>query len=222
MKIMMRLVAIAFLLGAFLLQANAQTSSASISGHVIDQSKSAIPNAEVKLLDQSTNVVISTHTSGNGDFVFADVAPGTYTAIVTAVGFKELRKVNLVLYASVNLDAGTFSLSIGAVQQTVTIEADMTALQTTSSERSAVLDTTQIDNLLAIGRDVMSMTKVMPGVVENSDGAGSLSTTTAPVVNGVNNEYSTSQVDGVIANTRGLATMDTPINLDAVKEVTVN
>ena len=222
MKIMMRLVVVAFLLVAFVVQASAQTSSASISGHVIDQSKSAIPNAEIKLLDQSTNVVISTHTSGNGDFVFADVAPGTYTAIVTAVGFKELRKVNLVLYASVNLDAGTFSLSIGAVQQTVTIEADITALQTTSSERSAVLDTTQIDNLLAIGRDVMSMTKTMPGVVENSDGAGSLSTTTAPVVNGVNNEYSTSQVDGVIANTRGLATMDTPINLDAVKEVTVN
>jgi hypothetical protein len=222
MKIMMRLVATAFLLGAFVYQASAQTSSASISGHVVDQSKSALPNAEVKLIDQSTNVAISTHTSANGDFVFADVAPGTYTAIVTAVGFKELRKVNLVLYASVNLDAGTFSLSIGTVQQTVTIEADITALQTTSSERSAVLDTTQIDNLLAIGRDVMSMTKVMPGVVENSDGAGSLSTTTAPVVNGVNNEYSTSQVDGVIANTRGLATMDTPINLDAVKEVTVN
>ncbi len=113
-------------------------------------------------------------------------------------------------------------LQVGTVAQTVTVEADVTALQTTSSERSAVLDTTQIDNLLAIGRDVMSMTKTMPGVVENSDGAGSLSTTTAPVVNGVNNEYSTSQVDGVVSNTRGLATMDTPINLDAVKEVTVN
>src|SRR5580704_14807525 len=57
MKIVMRLVAVAFLLVAFVVQASAQTSSASISGHVVDQSKSAIPNAEVKLLDQSTNVV---------------------------------------------------------------------------------------------------------------------------------------------------------------------
>ena len=127
MKIMMRLVAVAFLLGAFVFQASAQTSSASISGHVIDQSKGVIPNAEVKLLDQSTNVVISTHTNGNGDFVFTNIAPGTYTAMVTAVGYKELRKVNLDLYASVNLDAGTFTLAVGAVQQTVTIEADITA-----------------------------------------------------------------------------------------------
>ena len=110
MKIVMRLVAIAFLLGAFVFQASAQTSSASISGHVIDQSKSAIPNAEVKLLDQSTNVVISTHTSATATLFSPTSQPGTYTAIVTAVGFKEVRKVDLVLYASVEPGRGTITL----------------------------------------------------------------------------------------------------------------
>lgn len=222
MKFMMRLVAIPFLLSALALNGGAQTSSAAISGHVVDQSKGVVANAEVRLIDQQTNVAITTKTNETGDFVFSSIQPGTYTAVVTATGYKELRKLDLVLYASVNLDAGTFILQVGTVAQSISVEADITQLQTTSSERSAVLDTVQIDNLLAIGRDVMAMTKVMPGVVENSDGASSLSTTTAPVVNGVNNEYSMTQVDGVIANTRGLATMDTPINLDAVKEVTVN
>ncbi len=223
MKIIMRLVAVVFAVALSAFPVAAQTSSATLSGHVVDQSRGAVPNAEVKLIDEQTRALIfSARTNANGDFNFASVAPGTYTAVVSAAGYKELRKIDLVLFAAVNLDAGAFVLQVGTVAQTVTVEADVTALQTTSSERSAVLDTTQIDNLLAIGRDVMSMTKTMPGVVENSDGAGSLSTTTAPVVNGVNNEYSTSQVDGVVSNTRGLATMDTPINLDAVKEVTVN
>ncbi len=202
--------------------ARAQTSSATVSGHVVDQSKGVVPDATVRLVEESTHVSLTTHSNGNGDFIFTDVQPGTFTVIVTANGYKELQKRDLVLYASVNLDAGVFTLQVGTVAQSITIEADVTPLQTTSSERSAVLDTQQVDNLLSIGRDVMAMTKVMPGVVENSDGASSLSTTTAPVVNGVNNEYSMSTIDGVIGNTRGLDTLDTPANLDAVKEVTVN
>ena len=223
MKVILRLVAIAVaVLALCAVSTSAQTISAALSGHVVDQSKGAVPNATVRLIDELTNVTVSTHTNASGDFVFTNVQPGTYTAVVTAAGYKEVRKVDLVLSASVSLDAGTIVLPVGTVNQSVTVEAAITQLQTTSSERSAVLDTTQIDNLMAIGRDVMSMTNTMPGVVENSYGASSLGTTTAPVVNGVNNEYSMSTVDGVIANTRGLDTMDTPINLDAVKEITVN
>ncbi len=219
----MRLVTIAVVaLGLSVPWAAGQTSSAAVTGHVVDQTRGAVADATVRLIEESTHTAFTTHTNANGDFTFSSVQPGTFAVVVSANGYKELRKVGLVLYASVNLDAGVLTLQVGTVSQSVTVEADITPLQTTSSERSAVLDTTQIDNLLAIGRDVMSMTKTMPGVVENSDGAGSLSTTLAPVVNGVNNEYSTTSVDGVTANTRGLATMDTPINLDAVKEVTVN
>jgi hypothetical protein len=202
--------------------ASAQTTSAAITGHVVDQSNGVVPNAQIRLIEQQTNVAITTRTNASGDFIFTNVAPGTYMIIVTATGYKELRKLDLVLYASTNLDAGNLVLQVGAVAQSVIIEADVTPLQTSSSERSAVLDTQQIDNLLAIGRDVMAMTKVMPGVVENSDGSARLSTSSIPVVNGVNNEYSEATLDGIIGNTRGLATLDTPLNLDAVKEVTVN
>lgn len=201
--------------------AMAQTSSAAVSGHVVDQSKGAVPNAVVKLVNEQTNVAITAKTNATGDFIFTNVQPATYSAIVAAQGYKELRKVNLVLFASQNLDAGAFVLQIGTVAQSVTIEADITPLQTSSSERSAVLDTAQIDNLLSIGRDVMAMTKVIPGVVETGQGATSLSTTSIPTVNGVNSEYNLATLDGVVGNTRGLATLDTPLNLDAVQEVTV-
>jgi Carboxypeptidase regulatory-like domain len=222
MKYIMRLVVIAMAaVGMCALPIGAQTISAALSGHVVDQSKGAVPNATVRLVDELTNVAVSTHTNSNGDFIFTNVQPGTYRAIVTANGYKELSKVDLVLSAATNLDAGVFVLQVGTVAQSVTVEAAITPLQTTSSERSSVLDTEQMDNLLAIGRDPMSMTRIMPGVVQTGEGASSLSTTTIPVTNGVNNEYGMATVDGVVSNTRGLATMDTPINLDAVKEISV-
>jgi hypothetical protein len=219
----MRLVAIAAsLLALAALPLSAQTISAALSGHVVDQSKAAVPNATVRLMEEETHVALTTHTNSTGDFVFTNVEPGAYRVVVTAQGYKALQKLHLVLSANVNLSAGTFVLPVGSVTQSVTVSAAVTPLQTTSSERSGTLDTKQIDNLLAVGRDVMSMTKVIPGVVENTEGNQSLGPTGTPVVNGVNNEYNLTTVDGVVANTRGLDTMDTPINLDAVKEITVN
>ncbi|MDE3149746.1 MAG: carboxypeptidase regulatory-like domain-containing protein [Acidobacteriota bacterium] len=220
MKIILRLAAAVVALGFVALPVWAQTSSAAITGHIVDQSKGVVPNAEVKLVEQSTNVAVTTHSNANGDFIFTNVQPGTYTAVVTASGYKELRKVGLVLSASQSLSAGTFVLQVGTVAQSVTVEADITPLQTTSSERSGVLDVQQMDNLLAIGRDAMALTRVMPGVV-GGEGSTTLSTSGTPTVNGVNSEYNLATIDGVTGNTRGLGTLDTPINLDAVKEVTV-
>jgi outer membrane receptor protein involved in Fe transport len=102
----------------------------------------------------------------------------------------------------------------------VTVSADITPLQTTSAERSAVLDNAQMENLLAIGRDAMALTRLLPGVVGGT-GSSSLSTTGTPTVNGVNSQYNLATVDGVPGNTRGGATFDTPPNMDAIQEVTV-
>jgi hypothetical protein len=220
MKSFLRLFALATLLGCFALQGRAQTSSGTISGHIVDQSNGIVVNAQVKLINQQTSVIISTPVRSNGDFIFPDVQPGTFTVVVAAPGYKELRKVNLQLVASQSLSAGTLVLQIGEVSQSVTVSADITPIQTTSSERSDVLDEHQMDNLLAIGRDAMALVRVMPGVV-GSEGGDSLGTQSTPTINGVNSEYNNATIDGVTGNTRGLNTLDTPLNLDAIKEVTV-
>jgi hypothetical protein len=216
----MRLVAVPILVCLFSLQGSAQTSSATISGRVVDQSNAVVPGAEVKLVNQATGVAETTRTNSNGEFIFPDVQPGTFTANVQAAGFKALQKVGLVLSASQNLDAGTLVLQLGTVSQSVTVTADITPLQTSSAERSAVLDNAQMENLLAIGRDAMALTRLNPGVV-GGQGSASLSTTATPTVNGVNSQYNFVTVDGVPGNTRGGGTFDTPPNMDAIQEVTL-
>lgn len=221
-------VALAVLLTALLWigsPARSQTSSANITGHVVDQSNGVVPGATVKLVNQLTNVQVVTKVRQDGNFIFPDVQPGTFTVVVDAPGYKELRKVNLVLSASQNLSAGNMVLEVGQVSESVTVSADVTPIQTSSSERSAVLDTQQMENLLAVGRDAMALTRTLPGVVLNGGGGGygssSLGTEATPTVNGVNSEYNSATIDGVTGNTRGLSTLDTPLNLDAIKEVTI-
>lgn len=220
MKTLLRLASVVIVLSAFALQAGAQTSSAAITGHVTDASNAAIQNAEVKLTNQETQVVVTTRSNATGDFIFPSVQPGTFTVAVEAQGFKSLQKVDLVLSASQNLSAGTFILEVGQVTESLTISADITPLQSSSSERSGVIDTAQMDNLLAIGRDAMALTRLIPGVV-GSEGSSSLGTSSTPTVNGVNSEYNLATIDGVTGNTRGLATLDTPVNMDAIEEVTL-
>jgi len=200
--------------------ARAQTSSGTINGRVVDQSGGVVAGAQVQLINQQTGVTVKTEVRPNGNFTFADVQPGTFNVVVQATGYKELRKENLRLNASQILSAGTITLQVGEVSQSVTISADVTPIQINSSERSDVLDNHQMENLLAIGRDAMALVRVMPGVV-GSEGGNSLGTEATPTINGVNSEYNNATIDGVTGNTRGLSTLDTPLNLDAIKEVSV-
>ena len=203
----------------------AQTSTAALSGHVVDKSNGAVAGAKVTLVNELTNVRVETKVRQDGDFIFPDVQPGTFTVVIDAPGYKELRKVNLVLSASQNLCAGTMVLDVGQVSEQVTVSADVTPIQTTSAERSEVLDNKQMENLLAVGRDAMALTRTMPGVVVSGGsggyGASSLGTEATPTVNGVSSEYNSATIDGVTGNTRGLSTLDTPLNLDAIQQITI-
>jgi Carboxypeptidase regulatory-like domain len=120
----------------------AQTSSATISGHVVDQTQGIVTNAQVRLVNEQTGVVVTTSVLANGDFLFLDVQPGTFTVVVQAPGFKELRKTNLTMSASQNLSAGIFVLEVGTVSQTISVSGDITPLQTTGQTVASRMLTT--------------------------------------------------------------------------------
>jgi outer membrane receptor protein involved in Fe transport len=199
--------------------AHAQTSSATISGYIVDQSKGAVPNALVKLVNPETGVTRTTRSHANGAFIFPDVQPGTFEILVDATGYQEFVKKDLRLSAQERLAAGTLQLTVGSVNQSVVVNAAVTPVQTTSSEVSGELDTQQLDNLLSVGRNFMSMVRTIPGVVGGSD--GNLGTASTPTINGIRSVNNSSTVDGVSGGPRGGDKVDTPPNLDAIQEVKV-
>ena len=107
--------------------------------------------------------------------------PGTYSITVQAPSFKQFVKHDLVLTSNERLSAGTLSLEVGSVTQSVDVTAALTPVQTTSAENSGDLDVHQLSSELAIGRDFMALVRTLPGVV-GSNGLSSLGGSTTPYV----------------------------------------
>jgi hypothetical protein len=212
----------AFLIAFFSLSpAAAQTSTGIITGTVVDSQGAAILGAPVVLTQELTGVTLRTTTSVTGEFVFPSVLPGRYNVAVQAEGFKRLEKTGLVLTASERLPVGTLTLEIGNTVESIVVAAEAPPIQTASQERSAVLDDKQIASLSAVGRDYMNLLKVLPGVTYSGSGSQTLGTATAPFIHGVRNDYTAINLDGVVANSRGLAGSENTLNLDAIAEVKV-
>jgi len=209
-----------FALFASLGMAFAQTSSGTISGQVEDPSGLAVAGARVVLTNELTGDTRSATSDTAGQFVFTSVQPGRFTITAEAEGFKQVKKTGIELTASDRLSAGTLQLQVGTVSESVSVQAESTPVQTTSQERSGLIEAKQVEGLLSVGRDFMSLLRTIPGVV-GDEGGSSLGTSGTPTINGVRSEYNQATVDGVTGNTRGLNTLDTPLNLDAIAEIKV-
>lgn len=66
---------------------SAQTG-VTVSGSVEDQTGAVIPDARVTLINNTTNQAVAVRSSGEGKFVFTNVAPGKYFLRSEAEGFK--------------------------------------------------------------------------------------------------------------------------------------
>src|SRR5260370_11920611 len=200
--------------------AGAQSSSGDIYRRVLDSNSDVIPNAEVTLTNQQTGETRSAKSGNLGDFIFATLQPGGYTVLDKAQGFKEVEKKDLNLSASERLSTGDLRLALGSVKETVTVEANATPVQTNSGERSALLDSTQVTNLMSRGRDIMALLDVLPGVVEDGEGNDSLGTFKSPAaMSGTRGDYNGMKMDGISSTPPSASTPDQPLNIDAISDV---
>jgi hypothetical protein len=85
--------------------AHAQFGS-SISGTVLDPSKAAIPNASVTITNTATQQTQVTTSNTTGYYHFSELAPGSYSIVVTAVGFKTNNVTDVAISAQCRCDPG--------------------------------------------------------------------------------------------------------------------
>jgi hypothetical protein len=199
-----------------------QSSTGTVSGRVLDPSGQAVSAARVILIREDTLETRTFTTEPGGDFMFTSIQPGVYDLRVEAHGFRTLEKQGLALSASDHLSAGDLRLQIGSVSEAIQVTADVTAVQSVSSERSAVLDSNQVTNLMSRGRDVMALLVVLPGVVNDGEGNDSFGVFNSPAaISGTRGVYGGMNMDGISGNTRSGDHLDTPTNMDTVAEVKV-
>ena len=149
----------------------AQQTSGSISGVVKDRQGAVVPNAKVILINQAQGTVTRELTSGaDGNFAVTPLLPATYTVTVEATGFKKFERKDIRLFANDRISIGDITLEVGALTETITVEAAAVQLQTQSAERSGVITGSQTVNLALNGRNYLDLIKTVPGVVSTFSG----------------------------------------------------
>ncbi|MCC6856969.1 MAG: TonB-dependent receptor [Bryobacterales bacterium] len=204
--------------------ASAQSILATVSGRVVDPSGNVIAGSSVSLLNERTGESRKGVTNEVGVFTLPSVQPGVYTLRVEQPGFRTFERTGIHLGANERLSAGDIALAIGAVTEKVTVLAVGEAVQTTSSEHSAELTSSQINMILVRGRDVLSLLRTMPGVTYTADteAVGENLGTAFPNIQGGRYEWNTMNVDGLAGNDLGNPyTASSSINLDAISDVKV-
>ena len=198
------------LLVTFVGPAAAQSSSGTISGRVLDAQGQAVPGATATLTRRDTHDTRTFPSDQAGEFVFTSIQPGVYDLAVDLQGFKHYEKTGLTLSASDRLSAGDVTLEVGGISESVHVRAEVSPMQSVSSERSAVLDSDQVKNLMSRGRDVMALLTILPGVVEDGEGADALGVFNSPAsVSGTRGIFNGMNIDGISGNVAAVTTSTT-------------
>jgi len=138
-------------------------TTATVTGTVADPTGAVVPKAKVTLKNTTLGDLRESVSNGSGYFSFTRVVPGTYDLSVSASGFKAWETKNLEVHPGDERDISNIRLQVGAAGETITVEANTNA-PVDSGERSAVLNSKQVQNLSLEGRDVTELIKVMPGM----------------------------------------------------------
>ena len=122
---------------------SAQDSRATLSGRVLDAQGSAVPNADVVVISDDTNVRQDTKTNEQGNWIVKFLIPGPYSVLVTANGFKQVERHGIVLQTSDSKQIDT-KLEIGAATSQVTVTAEVPLIDTTAATSGTVIAQDQI------------------------------------------------------------------------------
>jgi hypothetical protein len=205
-----------------------QSTSGSITGTVKDSVGAPIPDATVVITNPATNLTRKATTSGAGVFTAPQLPPGNYTIAVEKTGFKKLEKTNIVLNALDLVNAGEFTLDVGAVTDTVTVSAEAARIdiQSQTGERSGLVTGTQVKDLALNGRNYQDFLRTLPGVITGTVTGSQTSSSTGRLgdysVNGTRTNQKELTVDGS-SNIDTGNNVDThaSLNPDAIAEVKV-
>ncbi len=142
----------------------AQTDSARIQGTVSDANGAIVVGATVSIKSLATGREVKVVTDQTGGYSAVGLPPGRYAIEVGQASFKTVKQdVTLEVAQSANLD---FTLTAGAVTETVTVTADIPQVDTGSSALGNVIQGREAVELPLNGRNVLELARLTPGVTQ--------------------------------------------------------
>jgi Carboxypeptidase regulatory-like domain/TonB dependent receptor len=162
---------ISFLALAFAPRLTGQTMGA-ISGHIADPTGASLPHTEMTLTNVETTATRVTVSTDAGDYTFTAVPPGSYTLQAKHAGFKLTQSdvIEVQVQQSVKID---LMLQVGAVTETVEVQALGALLQSENASLGTVIEHAQLAELpLLNGRNYLGLVGLASNVNTQSPSSG--------------------------------------------------
>lgn len=150
-------------ISAFLPVSLAQRVTGHIDGTIVDPSNASISGARVTATEEATGLSRQTASDGSGLFRIIELSPGTYRLKVQSPGFRESVVENVVVRVA-SVTSLIVTLGLQTVTETTEVRAADVGVDTTSTVVGGTITTKQIEQLAIIGRNVMDLAQLEPGV----------------------------------------------------------
>ncbi len=157
------LLAAGLLLGSLCSQVYGQAVNATLVGTVTDVSGAVVPGATIAIREVNTGITRSAETNESGNYVFADLKPGTYQVSAEKQNFKKALRaaVDVVVNSTVRVD---LKLEPGAISEIVEVTAEASILQTDRVDTGRKIETRQVEELpLGFNRNFQGLLNLVPG-----------------------------------------------------------
>ena len=151
-----------------------QGVDAILSGFVVDSSGAAVPGTKVTVRNNAIDLQRQFTTLAEGNFVIPALPPGVYTLRAERDGFEVAEYSNISLNAADSKSIQVV-LKVGAVQQTVEVNAEVATLNV-SGTMSTAFQTVAVQDLPNLERNPINIMFLSPSL---SPGVGDRQETTA-------------------------------------------
>ena len=175
-----------------------------ITGEVTDNTGGILPGVTIEAsspaLIEGSRVAI---TDGSGRYTIVDLRPGTYSLSFMLPGFSTVVVENQELPAGfvATVDA---ELSVGALEETVTVSGEAPVVDVATTRRVEVLDREMLD-AIPTGNNLQSTAQLIPGIKLNRPEVGltTAAQQTYMSVHGMSVRQTTVAVDGQLVMSSG-------------------
>ncbi|MBV9507770.1 MAG: carboxypeptidase regulatory-like domain-containing protein, partial [Acidobacteriia bacterium] len=132
--------------GVLEMRLSAQAQNAAVSGIVTDATGAVLAGAAVEVRNVGTGVSVSLMSDEQGRYRAPDLQIGDYEIQASRPGFQSVvhKGITLTIGSQLVVD---FSLPVGQSQQTVTVQGDVSVVDTQSTAVGALVESRQMRDL---------------------------------------------------------------------------
>src|SRR4029453_6097613 len=145
----------------------AQLATAELNGRVTDSSGAVLPGATVTVTQTATGLVRTVVTESNGTYLISNLPTGPYRLEVSLQGFRTYVQTGIVLQVGATPTINAV-LALGAVEESVTVEAAAPLVDVRSAGISNVVENERIVELPLQGRQVTDLLVISGAAVQQA------------------------------------------------------